>query len=85
MADREFFSHNNPDGQTPFDRMNAAGIDYKMAAENIAAGQATPEAAMQSWINSKGHLENIMREDLEELGVAPEKILWTQNFATLKK
>ncbi len=90
MADREFFSHNNPDGQTPFDRMNAAGIDYKIAAENIAAGQATPETAMQSWINSKGHLENIMREDLEELGVGIARggkygIYWTQNFATLKK
>lgn len=90
MADRGFFSHENPDGQTPFDRMTAAGINYKKAAENIAAGQATPEAAMQSWINSKGHLENIMREDLEELGVGIARggkygIYWTQNFAELKK
>lgn len=89
MAERGFFSHTNPDGQSPFDRIKAAGIDYKIAAENIAAGQATPEAAMQSWINSEGHRENIMRADLKELGVGIARggkygIYWTQNFAELK-
>lgn len=43
MIDRNFFAHNTPDGQTPFDRMKAAGISYSSAGENIAAGQYSPE------------------------------------------
>jgi uncharacterized YkwD family protein len=89
MVDRGFFSHNNPDGASPFDRMKAAGINYISAAENIAAGQASPEAVIESWMNSEGHRENILNPKLKELGVGLARggqygIYWTQNFATFK-
>src|SRR5699024_3391203 len=42
MIDRNFFSHTNPDGEDPFDRMRDNGLSFSMAAENIAAGQRTP-------------------------------------------
>ena len=32
MHDRSFFSHANPDGKSPFDRIKAAGISYSYAA-----------------------------------------------------
>lgn len=88
MVERNFFDHNNPDGDSPFDRMKAAGISYKVAAENIAAGQASPEDAIDSWMNSEGHRKNILNPDLKELGVGMARggqygIYWTQNFATL--
>lgn len=89
MINRGFFSHNNPDGETPFDRMKKAGISYWVAGENIAAGQYSPEAVVKSWMNSAGHMENIMNPDFESLGVAVRKggsygIYWAQEFATLK-
>lgn len=90
MVERGFFAHNNPDGQTPFDRMKAAGINYSIAAENIAAGQATPELAVEEWMNSPGHRRNILNPELRELGVGLVRggvygIYWTQNFATFSK
>lgn len=89
MVDRGFFSHNNPDGKTPFDRMREAGIDYSAAAENIAAGQASPEDVVESWMNSQGHRDNILNPKLKELGVGLARggeygIYWTQNFVTFK-
>ena len=69
MIDRNFFAHNTPDGQTPFDRMKAAGISYSSAGENIAAGQSSPQNVMDSWMNSPGHKENIMNNRFKKIGV----------------
>lgn len=89
MIKRNFFAHNNPDGETPFDRMKKAGISYWTAGENIAAGQHSPEAAMESWMNSEGHRQNILNPDFKYLGVSVVKggsygIYWAQEFARLK-
>src|SRR5687768_17733429 len=51
MVRRGFFDHKNPDGLTPFQRLNAAGLKFTRAAENIAAGQATAHAVMASWLS----------------------------------
>lgn len=89
MAKRGFFDHVNPDGKTPFDRMRDAGIKYFVAAENIAAGQSSPERAVEEWMNSDGHKMNILNPSLKELGVGMARggdygIYWTQNFAAFK-
>ena len=90
MIERNFFSHNNPDGETPFDRMKKAGILYWSAGENIAAGQYSPEAVVESWMNSEGHKKNILNPDFAYLGVSVVKggnygIYWAQEFARLKE
>lgn len=88
MSDRNFMSHTNPDGLSPFDRIKNSGIRYSMAAENIAAGQTTPQAVMESWMNSAGHRENILNPNLTELGVgfyqgnSGYRYYWTQCFIT---
>ena len=89
MIDRNFFAHNTPDGQTPFDRMKAAGISYSSAGENIAAGQSSPKNVMDSWMNSPGHRNNILNPDFEYIGVGLARggsygIYWAQEFATFK-
>jgi len=38
MYNLNYFSHNDPNGTTPFDRMTHAGYDYLIAGENMAAG-----------------------------------------------
>lgn len=86
MNDRKFMSHTNPDGLSPFDRMKNAGISYRSAAENIAAGQTTPQSVMNSWMNSAGHRANILSANVTELGVGYYKgngsytHYWTQLF-----
>lgn len=69
MSDRQFFSHYNPDGLSPFDRMDDAGITYGTAAENIAAGYFTPADVVEGWMNSPGHRANILSPLLHKLGV----------------
>jgi len=38
MYNQNYFSHNDPDGTTPFGRMTNAGYNYVLAGENMAAG-----------------------------------------------
>ena len=85
MAARNFFSHENPDGASPFDRMKAYGIAFRTAAENIAAGQTTPEQVMDSWMNSPGHRKNILNNAYSKIGIGIARggeygVYWTQCF-----
>ena len=82
MVDRSFFSHQNPDGQSPFDRLTAAGIDYSRAAENIAYGYPTGTAVLTAWLNSSGHKANIENCALTEHGVGLVGTHWTHLFRT---
>jgi uncharacterized protein YkwD len=89
MAAHGYFDHNGLDGSTPFTRMTAAGYRYSAAAENIAAGYATPEAVMTGWMNSAGHRANILNCGLTEIGIgyaylasSPYGSYWTQDFGT---
>jgi len=70
MAGRDFFAHCDPDTQTlPWDRMTAAGYTWNAAAENIAAGQSTPETVMAAWMASSGHRASILSAGYREIGV----------------
>lgn len=63
------FSHTRPDGNTCWTALKEAGVGYSRAAENIAAGYFSPEAAVTGWMNSEGHRDNIMNEALNHMGV----------------
>lgn len=65
---RKFFAHNNPDGQSPFDRMRAAGISFGYAGENLAINQNVT-AAEQAFMNSPGHRANILSPQYTEVGI----------------
>ncbi|WP_431782970.1 CAP domain-containing protein [Streptomyces chumphonensis] len=83
MAARGFFSHTDPDGRSPWDRADDAGVDH-MGGENIARGQADAEAVMDAWMNSTGHRDNILNCDFTTLGVGAHFAgggpWWTQAF-----
>ncbi|WP_371750105.1 CAP domain-containing protein [Streptomyces sp. NBC_01283] len=83
MAERDFFDHTDPDGATPWDRAEKAGIS-DLGGENIARGQANAQSVMDAWMNSPGHRANILNCDYKTLGVgahfAPGGPWWTQDF-----
>ncbi|UHA76059.1 copper amine oxidase [Paenibacillus sp. 481] len=86
MQQRGFFDHTSPDGTSPFDRMEADGISYASASENIAAGQASAIFAHGNWMNSSGHRDNILG-DFERMGAGvilggTKNSYYTQNFYT---
>lgn len=87
MADNDFFNHTGLDDSSPGDRITAAGYNWRTYGENIAAGYADEEAAMNAWLNSPGHCANLMNPSFTEMGEAVAenpaseyRIYWTQNF-----
>lgn len=68
MINRNYFAHNNPEGQTPFDRMKNAGISYTYAGENIAINNNVT-AAETAFMNSSGHRANILNTNYNEVGI----------------
>jgi uncharacterized protein YkwD len=68
MFRRGYFSHYNPEGQSPFDRMDTYGITYGYAGENLALAPST-ELAMQGLMNSPGHRKNILSPNFAKIGI----------------
>jgi uncharacterized protein YkwD len=91
MALKDYFSHTGLDGSQPWDRMTRAGYTWTMAAENIAAGYATPESVVAGWVNSPGHYANMINCSYQDTGVGYYYLAndtgtinynyyWTQDF-----
>lgn len=68
MFARGYFSHYTPDHQDPFDRMQAAGIHFTTAGENLALGQ-TLQICHRGLMNSPGHRANILHRSFGRLGI----------------
>lgn len=68
MFARGYFSHYTPEGRSPFDRMEAAGITYGYAGENLALAPTT-SLAMQGLMNSPGHRANILNPNFAKVGI----------------
>jgi uncharacterized protein YkwD len=81
MANRDYFSHDTPEGVTFDKRIRNAGYD-KPGAENIAMGARTAEDVMRMWMESDGHRRNILNCDLDTIGVGLDRdgFYWTQDF-----
>ena len=82
MKDNNYFSHTSPVYGSPFNMMKSFGISYRTAAENIAKGQATPQAVVNAWMNSSGHRANILNSSFTKIGVGyvSSGRYWTQMF-----
>lgn len=68
MFARGYFSHFNPEGQSPFDRMDKAGIHFTAAGENLALAPNVT-LAQQGLMNSPGHRRNILSGDFGKIGI----------------
>ena len=68
MFSRGYFSHNTPEGKSPFDRMDDAHITYQFAGENLALAPST-SLAMQGLMNSPGHRANILNPHYNKIGI----------------
>lgn len=82
MRDNRYFSHTSPVYGSPFQMMKNFGISYRSAGENIARGQATPQAVVSAWMNSSGHRANILNSSFTHIGVGyvSDGRYWTQMF-----
>jgi len=68
MFARGYFSHNTPEGLTPFDRMAQDNIAFNFAGENLALAPSV-DLAMKGLMQSPGHKENILSTDFHKIGI----------------
>ena len=82
MADNHYFSHTSPTYGSPFQMIRNFGISFRTAGENIAYGQRTPQAVVNTWMNSSGHRANILNASYTQIGVGyvANGNYWTQMF-----
>lgn len=88
MSTRDFFGHQNPDGELVGDRFNNAGYSYAIAGENLAGGVSleTAEQALTGLLTSDDHCANMMGPDYTEFGAGFVEgsgaltLYWTQTF-----
>lgn len=80
MFEGNYFSHESPEFGSLADRLEAAEVYYQMAGENIAAQYVDAPAAVEGWLNSKGHRETMLNESFSHIGVGVYQKYYTQNF-----
>lgn len=68
MAQRNYWSHNTPDGKEPWVFVDAAGYEYRKAGENLAYGFTSNSATITGWMNSPSHRSNLLDPLFSEVG-----------------
>jgi len=91
MLDHNYFAHQGHDGSNPAERVAATGYTYRNVGENIASGPESAAQAVEGWIASPDHCENLMDARFVDSGVAfaasssgAPRIYWVQEFATAR-
>ncbi|RJQ13473.1 CAP domain-containing protein [Candidatus Parcubacteria bacterium] len=73
MASRGYFSHNTPDGLTPWHWLEVVGYRFGAAGENLAVNFIDSADVTKAWIDSPSHRANILNNGFTEIGIATAK------------
>ncbi|HUC90239.1 MAG TPA: CAP domain-containing protein [Patescibacteria group bacterium] len=68
MVARDYWSHNTPDGNSPWVFITNAGYNYQTAGENLAYGFSDSDATITAWMNSAEHRANILNSSYKDVG-----------------
>lgn len=68
MANRGYWSHTAPDGQTAWSLIRDNGYSYFKAGENLAYGFSNPSDTVHGWLNSPSHRANLLGADYTDVG-----------------
>ncbi len=87
MARNNYFSHTGMNGSTFSQRIRDTGYNGSPRGENIAAGNASVVNTFNQWLNSEGHLNNMLNRNSDEMGIGHASFsgsrythYWTQVF-----
>lgn len=70
MFRKSYFSHNSPQGVSPWYWIDRAGYDYQVAGENLAMNFFTSGEVVNAWLNSEAHRKNLLLKDFKDIGIA---------------
>lgn len=68
MVNRNYWSHNTPDGSAPWAFVLNHGYQYQKAGENLAHGFSSDSETVLGWMNSPSHRQNLLDESYTEVG-----------------
>lgn len=68
MVKLNFWSHDSPSGETPWQYITAAGYYYQEAGENLAYGFSGASQVMSAWMSSPDHRANILNPNYQNVG-----------------
>jgi uncharacterized protein YkwD len=72
MLQQHFLSHDDPEFGGPGNRLSMAGVAWRACAENIYrefGGGDPVRAAVQSWLDSPGHRQNLLSRTYTNTGI----------------
>jgi len=70
MLNKGYWAHVAPDGTQPWKFFTDASYKYRYAGENLARDFASAGAAVDAWMASPSHRENLLSPKYEEIGIA---------------
>jgi len=70
MLNEDYFSHNSPNGITPWFWFQIAGYEYYYAGENLGIGFLDSGEIHQAWNDSPLHKDNLLNPNYKEIGIA---------------
>lgn len=73
MLTQNYWSHNSPDGKTPWIFIKDAGYNYISAGENLARGYTSAPDIVNAWMASPEHRKNQLSADFKDVGFAVEE------------
>ena len=69
MLAKGYWAHFAPDGTSPWNFFLNFGYKYKYAGENLARDFSDPVSAVNAWMSSPTHRENILNPNYQEIGI----------------
>lgn len=69
MLAKGYWAHFAPDGTSPWSFFLSFGYKYKYAGENLARDFADAGSAVNAWMASPTHRENILNANYREIGI----------------
>lgn len=70
MASKQYFSHDSPEGVTPWHWFRKVGYNFLYAGENLAINYTEAGDVERAWMQSPLHRANIMNVQFREIGLA---------------
>jgi hypothetical protein len=70
MLERDYWAHVAPDGTEPWKFFVDAGYNYRFAGENLARDFSNAATAVNAWMASPSHRENLLSSKYQEVGIA---------------
>jgi hypothetical protein len=69
------FGHIDSEGRRADARARMFGYEFEWLGENLAAGQSSAERALQAWLNSLSHRENLLNPAYREMGLGYTQLM----------